>query len=407
MNTRRATTLLMAGPMVLAAALGANHPARASQPHPTAVAVAVTPSGGRLFAVSEVLGRSWVSMLNAHTGRVLNAITVPTGTSQILVDDRSGHVFLSSRDATVMLSTRTGRILARLTWQSGNADMQALASRLGFLYVTAGARLHQISAETGRELRSAPLSSQPFASVAVDEGTGHIFTLDGAGIFRIYNARSLQLLRRTAIHNAAPAFTLPIAPVLEVAEAQNIVFLISGPSRQAVTMLDAATGAVRQTVRVPAPSGISVALDAKTSHAFIASTGNAGEPPYTNGVVTTINMKTGKVLRTVQVGVGAGRLAVDPSTNHVFVLSLPPVSKQGGINFWSARVSMIDARTGALLRATTIPETVPTASRLGVDSVNHRVYLTWATSAGNSLTVLDSRTDALLPPLVLAREPGR
>lgn len=404
MKTRRLTTAILAGALVLAAVLLPNRPAQASQAAPTAVAVAISPATGHLFAVSEILGQSWVSMLDARTGKVLHTATVPTGASQMLVDDPAGHLFLSSRDATVMLSTRTGRILGRLTWQSGNADTQALASRLGFLYVTAGARLHQIDARTGRELRSTPLSSQPFASVAVHEGTGRVFTFDRDGVLCIYNARTLQLLRKITIHNSPPGYTLAVAPRLTAAESENVVFLISGPTGQNVLMLDAATGAVRRTVRVPAPSGISVTPDAKTSHAFIMSTGNSGEPPYTNGVVTMVDMNTGKILRTVQVGVGAGRLAVDPATDHVFVLSLDPVREQGTINFWSAMVSMIDTRTGSLLRSTTIPETVPAASRLGVDSVNHRVYTTWATSNGNSLTVLDSRTDALLPRLFLASE---
>jgi DNA-binding beta-propeller fold protein YncE len=396
----------MAGALVLAAALSPNHPAQASPAQPTAVAVAVSPASGHLFAVSGILGQSWASMLDARTGRVLSAVTVPTGTGQILVDDRSGHVFLSSRDATVMLSTRTGRILAQLTWKSGDADMQTLASRLGFLYVTASSRLHQIDSRTGRELRAAPLSSQAFASVAVHEGTGRVFTLDGAGMLRIYNARTLQLLWTISIHNPPSASTLALAPVLTAAETEHAVILISGQTRQVVTMLDAATGAVRRTLQVPVPMGVAVALDAKTSHAFIVSTGNAGEPPYTNGAVTTIDMRTGKLLRTVQVGVAAGRLAVDPSTDHLFVLSLPPVSEQGSINIWSATVSMIDTQTGAVVRTTTIPETVIVASHLAVDTAKHRVYLTWATAKGNSLTVLDSRTNALLPRLFLASERG-
>jgi DNA-binding beta-propeller fold protein YncE len=82
------------------------------------------------------------------------------------------------------------------------------------------------------------------------------------------------------------------------------------------------------------------------------------------------------------------------------------VSEQGSINVWSATVSMIDMRTGSLVRTTMIPETVIVASRLAVDTANHRVYLTWATSNGNSLTVLDSRTNALLPRLLLASEGG-
>jgi DNA-binding beta-propeller fold protein YncE len=366
--------------------------------------VAISPASGHLFVVSEILGRSWVSMLNAHTGRVLSAVTVPARTSQILVDDRSGHVFLCSRDATVMLSTHSGRVLAQRSWTSGNADMQALSGRLGFLYVTAGARLRQIDARTGRELRSAPLSSQPFASVAVHEGTGRVFTLDGAGMLRLYNARTLQLLGTTTIHNPPPASTLPIAPVLAAAEHEDAVFLISGQTRQVVTMLDAATGAVRRTVRVPVPSAVAVALDAQTGHAFIVSSGNTEEPPYTNGVVMTVDMTTGQVLRTVQVGALGADLAVDLSTEHLFMLSLPSVSNHDAINVWSARVSMIDTRTGALLRTTAIPETVLAAARLAVDSANHRVYVSWATAEGNSLTVLDSRSDALLPRLSLASD---
>ncbi len=404
MKTKRARTLLMAGALVLAATIGTAHPARAAQPQPTAVAVAISPASGHLFGVSEILGQSWVSMLNTHCGRELSAVTVPTGANQILVDDPSGHVFLSSRDATVMLSTRTGRILAHLTWKSGDADMQTLSGRLGFLYVTAGAQLHQIDARTGRELRSVPLSTHPFASVVVHERTERVFTFDGAGVLRVYNARTLQLLRKMTIHNPPPAYTLVVAPVLTATENENAVFLISGQTRQNIITLNAATGAVQQTVRVPVSIGVAVALDTRTGHAFVVSSGNSGEPPYTNGVVTTMNMNTGKVLRTVQVGVEASHLAVDPSSNHLFVLSLPPVTHQDAINFWSARVSMIDTRTGTLLRATTIPESVVAASRLAVDSINHRVYVTWATSQRNSLTVLDSRTDGLLHRLFLAHE---
>lgn len=407
MKMRRVRTVLMAGAMVVTTVLVAQLPAQASQPQPTAVAVAISPASGHLFAVSEILGKSWVSMLNAHTGSVVNTTTVPAGMSQILVDDRSGHFFLSSRDATAMLSTRTGRILARLSWNSGNADMQALAGRLGFLYVTAGSRLHQIAIRTGRELRSVPLSSRPFASVAVHQGKARVFTLDGAGILRVYDARTLKLLRKISIHGSPPAFTLAISPVLTAAEKQNAVLLISGQTRQVVTMLDATSGAVRRTFRLPIPVGVAVALDAKASHAFIVSSGNGGTPPATNGVVMTVDVKTGKVLRTVQVGAMAASLAVDPSTSHLFVLSLPPVSKQGAINFWSARVSMIDTRTGALVHATTIPKMVLAASRVAVDSANHRAYVTWATTKGNSLTVLETHTGALLPRLALApRPPG-
>ena len=112
------------------------------------------------------------------------------------------------------------------------------------------------------------------------------------------------------------------------------------------------------------------------------------------------------VLRTGQVGVVGADLAVDPATHHLFVLSLPPMSAQGGLDLWAATVSMIDTRTGAVLRATTIPETVIVASHLAVDSAHHRVYVSWATAQGNSLTVLDSRSDALLPRLFLASEGG-
>ncbi|HEX6506773.1 MAG TPA: PQQ-binding-like beta-propeller repeat protein [Chloroflexota bacterium] len=407
MKTRRARAVLLAGAMVVATVLIADHPAQASQPQPTAVAMAMSPASGHLFAVSEILGKSWVSMVNARSGNVVHAVSVPTGTSQTLVDDRSGHLFLSSRDATVMLSTRTGRILSRLSWKSGNADMQALAGRLGFLYVTAGSKLHQIDTRTGRELRSAPLSSQPFASVAVQEGTAAVFTFDGAGVLRIYDARTLTLRRKITIHNSPPAFTLAIAPVLTSAENQNAVFLISGQTRQVVSMLDATSGAVRRTFRLQVPLGVAVALDAKTSHAFMVSSGNGGTPPETNGVVTTVDMTTGKVLRTAQLGAVPGAFAFDHPTNHLFVLGRPPVSKQGDINFWSAIVSMIDTRTGLVLHTTIIPETAIVASRVAVDSANHKVYVTWATSKGNSLTVLDSRTNTLIPRLFLASEDGR
>jgi DNA-binding beta-propeller fold protein YncE len=399
--------------MMLAAVLASDRHALAAGPQPTDVAVAVSPVSGHLFAVSEILGKSWVSMLDARTGRVLHAVDVPAGTSQILVDDRAGHVFLSSRDATVMLSTRTARIVSRLAWKSGNADMQALGSHLGFLYVTAGGRLHQIDTRTGRELRAAPLSSLPFASVAVHEGKARVFTLDGAGMLRLFDARTLRVLRSIHITNAPPESSLAIAPALTVAESQNAVLVTSGPTLQNVTMLDAAGGAVRRTIAVPTPVVDTIAVDAATNHAFIVSLGVLspylinGEPsPPINGAVTTVDMTTGKILRSVQPGAMAAFTAVDPGTGHLFVLSRPPLGKGGQVDFFSARVSMIDTRTGALLHATAIPETAIASSRLAVDGANHRVYVTWATDRGNSLTVLDSRTDTLRPRLFLAPRGG-
>jgi hypothetical protein len=250
---------------------------------------------------------------------------------------------------------------------------------LDFLYVTAGSRLHQIDTRTGRDLRSAPLSSQPFASIAVHEGKGCAFTLDGAGLFRIYDARTLKLLRKISIGNRPPASSLAIAPVVTAVENQNAVFLLSGPTRQVVTTLDAASGAARRKIRLQTPAVVDVALDAKTRHAFIVSLG-VPSPPATNGEGTAIDMKTGKLLRSVQPGAMAAYSEVDSLTGHLFVLSRPPLSKQGTVDFWSARVTMIDTRAGALVRETTIPETVIAASRVPVDSGNHRVYLTWATS---------------------------
>jgi DNA-binding beta-propeller fold protein YncE len=414
MKTKRTGAALAAAAIVVAGILTAHRAqAKISAPQPTAVAVAVSPASGHLFSVSEVLGKSWVSMLNAHSGRLLYAADVPTGTSQILVDDRSGHVFLTSRDVTVTLSTANGRIVSRLTWTSGNADMQALAGRLGFLYVTAGGRLHQIATRTGRELRSAPLSSFPFASVAVLEGSARVFTLDGAHTLRIYDARTLRLVRTTRINNAPPEATLAVAPALTVAEKPEAVLVLSGKTLQDVGVLDVAGGAVRRTFHVPIPVVDNIAVDPRTKHAFAVSfgvpapftTGGEQHPPI-SGAVTTVDIATGKILNTVQPGAMAAFSAVDPSTGHVFVLSRPPLSKENSVNFWSARVSMIDTRTGALLRPTTIPETAIAAARLAVDSTNHRVYLTWATSSGNSLTVLDSRTNKLLPRLFLASGSG-
>ena len=86
-----------------------------------------------------------------------------------------------------------------------------------------------------------------------------------------------------------------------------------------------------------------LAVDPRSGHVFVANSAD--------NTVTMLDARTGRVLRTTVVGSAPEQLQVNPHTAHAFVLSADDGS-----------VSVLDTRSGAVLRTL----------RLGAGPAEHR-----------------------------------
>ena len=133
------------------------------------------------------------------------------------------------------------------------------------------------------------------------------------------------------------------------------------------------------------PYAYNVAVDATAGHAFVlsASTDNTdiSGSPAGQGYLSMLDARTGRLLRTVAVGLSAYALGVDERTAHLFV------ANQGSSSTGQGSISMIDTRTGSAAGALDLA----VASRVG------RLFVATARAPDQGiLQVLDTRTGTLL-----------
>jgi len=171
-----------------------------------------------------------------------------------------------------------------------------------------------------------------------------------------------------------------------------------GSFSASLSMLDATSGRLLRTVGGTRPGPM--AVDTHTRRVFVLNGGGG----TSNGVVTILDSATGRVVGNTPVG----RLAlpvtpvVDTRTGRVFV------ANDGG---GTGSVSVLDARSGALLRTVTVG---PHPFVMAVDGRSSRVFVTslGAMDAAGHLTgsgsvsVLDAQSGMLLRTVPVGVEPA-
>jgi YVTN family beta-propeller protein len=169
-------------------------------------------------------------------------------------------------------------------------------------------------------------------------------------------------------------FAHPLNDSLVVDPAHQSVYLIEGSSNQ-VTVIDTTTGTVKATIPV-GNNPQRIALDPSLNRAYVTNFGvdgftNSGTP---GSSVSVIDTTTNTVVNTIPGLSNPRGLAVDPTTNLVYV-----------VNYWSQVMSVIDPTSSpATLTNTAILESRPWA--VDVDPTTHRAYGT--TLFGNSLSTV-------------------
>ena len=243
---------------------------------------------------------------------------------------------------------RTGALL--MTPKSRESRVRRIV--LGALLLSAlggGATLWLALAGTDAVLRTIPLSSSDAAgTIAVDEHAGRAIVGGGAGptTLSLIDTQTGALLQAVDLGGGS-------CRAVAVAVGAGRTFVLerapgnTGTS-DVVSMLDTRTGTLMRVVRVPlAP--IAVAVDEQGGHVFVASEGRRKGFGNTlgAGTLSMLDARTGALIRRVPLGIHPVTAAVDGRTRRVFVVNGGPIGRAGlGVG----AVTVLDADTGGVLR---------------------------------------------------------
>jgi len=383
---------------------------------------------GRAFVLNN--GDSSVSVLDTRTGALLGTVPLksprsgPVATS-MTVDARAGRVAIINHDKSVSaLDARTGRLVYTVPG-GGASDSVVVDTRTGRIFVSnwgdfavsprrpdvdvfkGGNTVTVLDTRTGRHVGTIHVNGNPFA-MAVDERTGRVFVKsDGDGfpgytkLVSTLDGTSGRLLCAVAVaHDPRGQNPSQGAGDIVVDDQSGRVF-VSSPYADSVSMLDATSGRLLRTVGGTHPGPM--AVDARAGRVFVLNGGGGGTP---NGMVSILDSVTGRVVGNTPVGrMSAGTPVtpvVDTRTGRVFV------ANDGG---GTGSVSVLDARSGALLRTVTVG---PHPFVMAVDGRSGRVFVTslGAMDAAGLLTgpgsvsVLDAQSGMLLRTVPVGVEPA-
>jgi len=206
---------------------------------------------------------------------------------------------------------------------------------------------------------------------------------DAAAVARVRGASPIVRTTRTGPHPFAVAVDARAGRVFVLTSGTIAVGVTVEPRGPfGVNVLDARTGAALETLPL---GGTGLALDSRTGRVFILAVGptdilGVGRRP---GRVSVLDARTGRLIRRVSVGRGPRAAAVDERTGRVFV-----------VNRDDGTVSVLDAATGAVLRTTGVD---PSPRAVAVDERTRRVYVACSAFQGGSVAALDAATGATEP----------
>jgi len=304
----------------------------------------------------------------APRASVISAITVGQHPSAVAVDEMTARAFIIARGT-----------LDHIGNPVGPGTVSILETRRGGV------------------LRTVSIGIDPNA-VAVDEMTARAFVVDGGafdsngiqtgpGSVSVIDVGAGRVLRTVSVGIS------PVAAAVDQ-QAGRVLVVNRGASGAAgtVSIIDAHSGALLQTTRVGLyPTAI--AIDAPLGRAFVAN--------FVSDTVSLIDVRRGRVQRTITLGPSPGTLAavaVDARTAHVFVLSLPPrFEDESGSGL--GHLTMLDATTGRIVR--TIGVMNPVA--LGIDQRTGRAFVGQSSAQGGLVSLIDTRRGIVLRTVAMGQ----
>ncbi|HKC73736.1 MAG TPA: YncE family protein [Chloroflexota bacterium] len=353
------------------------------------LAVALDERIGRAFVLNNA-GNS-VSMLDTATGTLLSTLATGRDPLALAVDERTGHVFVANNDlglqdqlslalnccprgkgSVTVLDARSGAI--QRTVRVGLSPLAiAVDERVGRAFVvTYGSdsrtgRLSVLDTHSGTVVRTVTVGLLP-QGVALDERTGRVFVAgedsSGLGDVSVLDVMSGRLVRSVTV-GQAPG---PIA----VDQRTGRAFVINQNS-DSVSVLDTHSGALVHTTNLGGDL-FDLAVDEQTGRVFVANGNNVqvnGRPSMLDGSVSILDATSGRLVRSVSVGMLPTAVAVDARSGRVFVANKGPVDGNL-VPLGNGAVTVLDARSGAVLRTVGVG-TYPTA--IAVDERAGRAFV--------------------------------
>ncbi len=310
--------------------------------------------GGHIFVANSVntndpRGHSYkdsVSVIRTQDGAVERQFLAGHGVTAVAVDGRTRHVFIVTQRQDSQTNEPIGPssvwTLDTATWRAlsvvavgQDAAPPVVDERTGrlFVYSYAGqspydGRVDVVDTRRGKLVRTTTVGIAPRA-LAVDDAPrtgasgGYVFVLnsgyDRSGSVSILDGRSGALARTVAVQGAAFAMALD--------KTRDHLFIYSGVNgggangSSRVSMMDARTGSLLSATSVGA-NPVALALDARDARLFVVTTGtvdpNRGDAPLGDGRVDVLDTRTGRLLRTLSVGVAPGAVAVDERVERLY-----------------------------------------------------------------------------------------
>jgi YVTN family beta-propeller protein len=262
----------------------------------------------------------------------------------LAVDGQTRRVFVANfGSATVsVLDAESGSALAT-TAVIPYPETLAIATQAGRVFVASGVtppdRVDVLDARSGRRVRAIAVgrgaAGRGTHALAVDERSGHVFVTNA-----LDNSVSVVDARSAAVVRTIPVGHTPLAVMVDEHVSHAFV-LGAGPwdngyssGQGTVSLLDTRSGAVLHTVSVGIGAS-ALAVDARSGYAFVANSGD--------GTLSVLDARSGIVVHTVAVGLHPSALAVDARSGHVFAA-----------NAYDGSVSMVKARRGRVLRTVAV-----------------------------------------------------
>jgi len=159
------------------------------------------------------------------------------------------------------------------------------------------------------------------------------------------------------------------------------------------------------------PTAGALAVDARTERAFVVTQSEPVQGRFPRMLLRVLDTTTGALLYTVALGaasgIGTSAVAVDQRAGRVFVAREdPPGGDSSGV------VSVLDARSGAVLRRTTLPrptartspDTLLARTTVGIDERTGHAFI--AIPGANAVAVLNTHSGALLRTIGVGLAPG-
>jgi YVTN family beta-propeller protein len=199
--------------------------------------------------------------------------------------------------------------------------------------------------------KSIDLPAAP-TNVVVDPKTDTIYVSAAAGYLYVIDGKTDTVSTTVDLTNPAPCG-------LAIDTSRDRIYSVNyGGTHATVSVFDARTKKVTAHIHAGAPSEGGLAVDSKTDRLYVAKNGS--------GTVSDINVKSGRIVKNIKVGTNPSCVAVDPTTDLVYVTHLAAGTEPAPPD------TIISGKTNKVIGHV---QTGIEPLNLAVDPTTHQVYV--------------------------------